>query len=254
MPDLYKILIVFGCLCNCAFAQKSKTIIYKDTINITGYVYYDNGKPAPGTTITSKEKELRYNKFGLDAVTDDKGFFKLNGAKLNDTLDVKTPFTHNQYPNRGARYLIITVPTPMPRTVPTATPLTVTAVREKARTKTKFIIKPYPTEEVEIYGGYESMPEYLGGSDKFYKYLQSKLSYPVNAVKAGIDGTVEANFTIVRDGSISSVKIVKGLGYGCDELVLSILEKSPKWQPGRFYGQGIEVTYAVSVEFKLTNN
>lgn len=112
MPDLYKILLAFGCFCNSAFAQKSRAVIYKDTINITGYIYYDNGRPAPGTYIRSKEKELQYNKFELGIVTDDKGFFKLNGAKLNDTLDVKTPFTHNQYPNRGARYLIIMVPTP----------------------------------------------------------------------------------------------------------------------------------------------
>lgn len=141
----------------------------------------------------------------------------------------------------------------MPRIIPTSTPLKVTAVKEKVRTKTKFTIKTYPTEEVEIYGSYESMPEYPGGSDKFYKYIQSQLTYPVNAVKAGIEGTVEANFTIVRDGSLASVKIVKGLGYGCDELVISILENSPKWSPGRFYGRAIEVTYAVSVEFKLTD-
>jgi len=249
---MFKILTGVLCLlCSNVFAQKS--IIYKDTINITGYVFYDNGKPVPGTYITSKQKELQYNKFQLGIVTDDNGFFQLKGAKLNDTLNVKTPFSHNQYPNRGARYLIITVPTPALRIVPTSTPLTVTAVREKTRTKAKFIIKPYPTDGVEIYGNYESMPEYSGGFDKFYNYIQSELRYPLNAVKAGIEGTVEANFTILRDGSIGAVKIVRGLGYGCDELLLSILKEMPKWRPGRFYGHGIEVTYTISVEFKLTD-
>lgn len=249
-----KIWIAVMCLlCSSAFAQQSKSVIYKDTINIRGYVYYDNGKPAPGTYITSKEKELQYDKFELGITTDDKGFFELKGAKANDTLDVKTPFTHNQYPNRGARYLVITVPTPAPQIIPTANPLTITAVKESVRKKTRFIIKSYPSDQLEVYFSYESMPEYLGGPDKFYKYLQSKLIYPLNALKAGVEGTVEANFTILRDGSIGSVKTVKGLGYGCDELVISILENSPKWRPGRFYGRPIEVTYAVTVEFKLTN-
>lgn len=244
------LVIVFILLRLLASAQNKTIIIYKDTINITGYIYYDNGQPATGTAVTSKEKDLKYNKFILTSVTNDKGFFELKGARLNDTLDVKTPFAQYQYFNRGARYLLISVPAPLARTIPTTTPLVVKAVRKNARKATKFTIQPYKT--TEIYSAIEQMPQYPGGSDKFYKYLQSKLSYPVNAVNAGIEGTAEANFTILKDGSIGSVKIVRGIGYGCDELLLSVLKDSLRWTPGRFYGRPVEVTFTVSVEFKLT--
>jgi TonB family protein len=246
-------LILFTNISTFAQQKDSTYTIYKDTINIRGYVYYDNGRPAYGTQLTSANKELQYDHFSLITITDTAGYFELKGAKVQDTIIVRAPFVEGKYFNRGARYMIITLPTPQPRQINTNKYFVVTALRRYNKPKlAAFKIAEFiePGFECEAY---EVIPEYPGGIERFYSYIQSKLSYPQQAIAANMEGSVEATFTVMKNGILKRIKITKGLGYGCDELVLQILKQCRKWNPGKFYGKDIEVNYTVSIDFKLTD-
>ena len=235
--------------------QKDSTnIIYKDTINLRGYVYYDNGRPASGTRLTSTNKELQYDRFELFTVTDTAGYFELKGAKAEDTIMVRAPFVNRcKYFNSGARYLIITLPTPTPSQLHDTKSMSVIASRINSKAKTRFRIQSYTAPLNEVFESTEVLPEYPGGMDRFYNYIHSKLLYPQQAIAANIEGQVEATFTVMKHGALNRIKIIKGLGYGCDEVVLQLLKQCRKWNPGKFYGRAVEVTYTVSIDFKLTD-
>src|SRR6187402_1757752 len=95
-------------------AQKRGSFIQRDTINIHGYIYYSDGKPAQYLGINSKQLDLYQNKFPLHASTDTTGYFELKGAKPIDTLTLDKHLFYNQpvYYNKGSRYMVIYLPSP----------------------------------------------------------------------------------------------------------------------------------------------
>ena len=72
-----------------------------------------------------------------------------------------------------------------------------------------------------------------GGMPAFYEYVGKKLKYPAQARRMGIEGKVFVEFVIERDGSITDVKAIKGIGAGCDEEAVRVLQSAPKWKPGK---------------------
>ena len=97
------------------------------------------------------------------------------------------------------------------------------------------------------------LPDFVGGNKNFIKFIKSKLSYPEKAVRSNIEGSVEIAFDITRDGSLKNIRLLKGIGYGCDEEALRIVSDSPKWRPGRLAGRSVEITQTVTIQFKLTD-
>jgi TonB family protein len=251
---LYLLIAIMFTFSYVSAQQKdSNHVISKDTIKIRGYVYYDNGRPAYGTQLTSANKELQYDRFALTTLTDSTGYFELKGAKVEDTIAVRAPFNRGKYFNRGARYMIITLPTPLPSRLEHVKLLSISAPRVVSSTKQQFSIKQYKAPKNEIFESTEVLPEYPGGIERFYSYVRSKLLYPQQAIKANIEGQVEVFFIITKTGTISHVKLVRGLGYGLDEIVIQILKQCRKWNPGKFFGRDIEANYTVSIDFKLTD-
>ncbi len=109
-----------------------------------------------------------------------------------------------------------------------------------------------PVEEVEeIISIAEVMPSYDGGIGEFYKFVNKNLKYPAQARRMGIEGKVFAYFVVDKDGSLSDIKIAKGIGAGCDEEVLRIIKMSPKWNPGKQRGNPVRVRMMIPVFFKL---
>lgn len=97
-------------------------------------------------------------------------------------------------------------------------------------------------------------PEFIGGPGKFLDYIKKNIVYPDKAIDNNIEGTVEVVFTIEKDGSISGVNILKGIGYDCDEQVVQLIKKSPKWTPGILCGKPAIVQETASVKFSLIEN
>ncbi|MFH1196255.1 MAG: energy transducer TonB [bacterium] len=92
----------------------------------------------------------------------------------------------------------------------------------------------------------ESMPEPVGG----IKAIHAKLKYPKVAQEAKLQGKVFVLVFVNANGGVDDVKVVKGLGGGCDEEVVEAV-KSTKFVPGKNKGQPIKVKLALSFEFKL---
>ncbi|MEJ2595383.1 MAG: energy transducer TonB, partial [bacterium] len=87
--------------------------------------------------------------------------------------------------------------------------------------------------EEEIFTVVESMPEFPGGMGELMKYLATNIKYPPLAKESGIQGRVFINFVVEPDGAISNVKVLRGIGGGCDEEAVRVVESMPKWKPGK---------------------
>lgn len=237
---------------NFLFAQQKQDVIQKDTINIHGYVYDHNGKPAVGALIESRQLDLVYNRFRIAARTDSNGFFKLNGAKRMDTLSISTklfPMSGIKCMNKGSRYLVVYLPLPTTPVINADNPILVTAIRKEPVKIPTFKILPLN----QIIDSWEFPPSYMGGNDRFIDYIKKRLHYPENAVNHHIEGTVQVQFTVTSDGSVTGVKILKGIGYGCDEEVVNAVKSSRKWSPGLVNGWTFNYDTSVTVEFKLVS-
>lgn len=94
-------------------------------------------------------------------------------------------------------------------------------------------------------------PMFPGGESELRKYLALNLRYPNNALEGKIEGSVDVSFKISEHGKISAVKIVKGLGYGCDEEAIRVIKHMPDWTPAHKNGRAISVLYSLSILFEL---
>lgn len=105
--------------------------------------------------------------------------------------------------------------------------------------------------ETEVFTIVEEMPAYPGGDAKLYEYLGKNIKYPQIARESGIQGRVFVNFVVEPDGSVSNVKVMRGIGGGCDEEAVRVIKTMPKWKPGKQRGKAVRVTYTIPVVFKL---
>ncbi len=105
--------------------------------------------------------------------------------------------------------------------------------------------------EPEIFTIVEDMPSFPGGEAELYKYLGKNLKYPAMAKDANIQGIVFVTFVVKEDGSIDGVRVLRGIGGGCDEAAVAVVEKMPKWSPGKQRGKAVRVQYNLPVRFVL---
>jgi protein TonB len=103
----------------------------------------------------------------------------------------------------------------------------------------------YDTGTIEVY------PEFEGGMAAWSKFIQRNLRYPYAAQEMGIQGKVFVSFVVEKDGSVSDVRVIKGIGGGCDEEAIRVITKSPGWKPGRQNGQQVRVRYTMPLSFLL---
>ena len=105
--------------------------------------------------------------------------------------------------------------------------------------------------EAEVFTIVEQMPSFPGGDAKMYEYLGKNIKYPQIARETGIQGRVFVNFVVEPDGSVSNVKVLRGIGGGCDEEAMRVVKAMPKWSPGKQRGKTVRVSYTLPVVFKL---
>jgi protein TonB len=91
----------------------------------------------------------------------------------------------------------------------------------------------------------------IGGYPAFYEYVQKKLKYPAQARRMAVEGKVFVEFVIEKDGTITDVKAIKGIGAGCDEEAVRVLEAAPKWKPGKQRGKPVRQRMVLPIAFKL---
>lgn len=105
--------------------------------------------------------------------------------------------------------------------------------------------------EQEIFQIVEEMPAFPGGERALMEYVLKNVKYPQIARETGIQGRVFVGFVVEPDGSVSNVKILRGIGGGCDEEAMRVIKSLPKWKPGKQRGKAVRVSYQIPVVFKL---
>jgi protein TonB len=109
-----------------------------------------------------------------------------------------------------------------------------------------------PKENVdEVFLVVEETAAPKGGMSAFYEYVKKKLKYPAQARRMNIEGRVFVEFVINRDGSIVDVKAIKGIGAGCDEEAVRVIQSMPAWSPGKQRGKPVRQRMVLPITFKL---
>lgn len=100
----------------------------------------------------------------------------------------------------------------------------------------------------------DKMPTFNGKSEaEFKNWCQRNIKYPAIAEENGIQGKVTLSFVVERDGSVSTVKILRGADKSLDDAAVKQVLSSPKWTPGENRGKPVRVTFIVPIEFQLRN-
>ncbi|HOY31567.1 MAG TPA: TonB family protein [Bacteroidales bacterium] len=106
-------------------------------------------------------------------------------------------------------------------------------------------------DELKIHTFVEEWPEFPGGNEARVRFLSESIKYPKVAKESGIQGTVHLTFVVEKDGNISNVAILRGIGGGCDEEATRVIGSMPKWKPGRQNGKEVRVQFNMPISFKL---
>ena len=99
----------------------------------------------------------------------------------------------------------------------------------------KYFLIYLPNENDKIYNiaVIEQPPTYPGGESALFKYLGNNIKYPAIARENGIEGTVYVEFVIAKDGSVTEANVKRGIGGGCNEEALRVVNAMPKWIPAK---------------------
>ena len=97
----------------------------------------------------------------------------------------------------------------------------------------------------------DRMPSFPGGTVALQEFLDSRLAYPAEAREHEIEGKVYIRFVVNADGSLSDFRLMRGIGFGCDEEALRVAKSLPKWIPGRQGLTRVPVKYTLPIRFKL---
>lgn len=125
-------------------------------------------------------------------------------------------------------------------------------ITEDTKVEAITIVEEQPKEDVdEVFLVVEESAAPQGGMQAFYEYVGKKLKYPAQARRMGIEGKVFVEFVINRDGSIQDVKAIKGIGAGCDEEAVRVIQSAPSWKPGKQRGKPVRQRMVLPITFKL---
>lgn len=116
----------------------------------------------------------------------------------------------------------------------------------------------YDVEEVEVnedpipFAIVEQKPKFNGGdANEFSRWVNKRLVYPQICVENGVQGRVTLSFTVMPDGSLSNISVLRGVDKELDKEALRVVSSSPRWEPGRQRDRAVPVTYTFPVVFSL---
>jgi TonB family protein len=97
----------------------------------------------------------------------------------------------------------------------------------------------------------KALPQYNGGLKAFHHYLSKAMQYPASAIKNDKQGMVLLSFVVEKDGTLSSIKVVRSVSADLDKEAVRVCKSSPLWLPGSMYGRTVRVQFSVPVVFQL---
>ena len=97
----------------------------------------------------------------------------------------------------------------------------------------------------------EQNPKFIGGDYAFAVFIRSHLKYPDQARRMGAEGRVFVHFIVEKDGSLSNIGILRGIGAGCDKEAVRVMHESPLWEPGKQRGRPVRVHMVIPLTFRF---
>ena len=115
------------------------------------------------------------------------------------------------------------------------------------------IAQPEPPKEEEnkVFDVVEEQPSFPGGPSALMQWLRDNIKYPVIAAENGIEGRVIVQFVVSKTGSISDVRVARGVDPSLDKEAVRVVSSMPNWTPGKQNGTSVNVRYTLPVTFKL---
>jgi protein TonB len=98
----------------------------------------------------------------------------------------------------------------------------------------------------------EQMPEFPGGQEAMMKFISSNINYPEDMAEAGVGGKVFIEFVVRADGSITDVRVLRGIpaAPSLDSEAVRVVKAMPKWIPGQQGGKPVDVVYRLPIMFR----
>ena len=135
-------------------------------------------------------------------------------------------------------------------------------IQDKSQTSTQKVVKnttppppdappPPPPPPAKAKDAPDVMPQYPGGYHAMAAFLGANIKYPPQAIHDSIQGKVFVQFKVEKDGTISDIKVLKGIGGGCDEEGIRVLKQMPKWVPATKKGKPVVSDVTLPIQFKL---
>ena len=106
-------------------------------------------------------------------------------------------------------------------------------------------------DEEKIFVIAENMPEFPGGDQALFNWISSTVRYPVIAQENGITGRVYLSFVVNKQGGIENVKVTRSVDPSLDKEAIRVINKMPKWIPGKQRGKPVNVSFSVPINFQL---
>lgn len=113
------------------------------------------------------------------------------------------------------------------------------------------VVVGYGTEEEEFEGTKWELAEPDGGRKEYKRYLEQSITYPKLALANDVEGKVSIQFTIQPTGQLTDFRVVRSLGFGCDEEVIRLIKEGPKWKPTKRNDEPVKGKGKVKVKFRL---
>ena len=110
------------------------------------------------------------------------------------------------------------------------------------------------TDDTLLYGHVDIDAEFPGGMEELVMFVCMNIEYPEQAQKANIEGKVFVRFSVEKDGSVSNIRILRDIGYGCGDAVVKMLKSMPRWKPARVDGKNVRVEFNLPVNFILSDD
>ncbi|PKQ62065.1 hypothetical protein BZG02_14125 [Labilibaculum filiforme] len=125
--------------------------------------------------------------------------------------------------------------------------------------KQEVFVEEEADDEAKIFVIVEEMPIFrpdicknnIEGNLELYRYINSSIRYPVIAQENGITGRVFVSFIVGKDGSVSNVKLLRGIDPSLDQEALRVIRNLPKFEPGKQRGKPVKVSYSSVINFVL---
>lgn len=113
------------------------------------------------------------------------------------------------------------------------------------------IAREKEVDNQEVFTTVEENPSFPGGVKALFAFVGRNLKYPIAAQEANVSGKVFVKFVVRKDGAVSDIKVLQGIGFGCDEETVRVIAQMPKWNPGKQNGKPVNVYFTMPVNFVI---